>query len=412
MRVLYKNRLSESDVQAARLIIFAVGLLVVSTAYAVSYVRVLPRAGDGIFSLLHRYNLPRTEQYISKFKELNPNGFVNGGDLRRGIYYNLPIRVYEYDGNSIRSTLGISNYQHAKQLQLYNEDMLDKGLRAFHYFDDLQLWVPFYWRDHLLGSLENGTPESDETSDTVGRSQIFSIFGKQFQKVVQKDNTLEGTIFYLVAGHGGPDPGAIGLRGRYQLYEDEYSYDITLRLARRLIEHGGLVYVIVRDANDGIRDDAILPGSADEYYWGGARISSNTKQRLAKRASIINELYEKNRYRAKKQYAIILHLDSRPGPKRVDIYYYYQRQNREGRGLALSMYKTVQQKYDQHQPGRGYRSMVTTRDLYMLENTKPATVYIELGNIQNQRDQDRFVIANNRQAVANWLCLGILRYLE
>jgi N-acetylmuramoyl-L-alanine amidase len=46
----------------------------------------------------------------------------------------------------------------------------------------------------------------------------------------------------------------------------------------------------------------------------------------------------------------------------------------------------------------------------MLRHLQPATVYIELGNIRNIRDQDRLVIANNRQAVANWLCEGILDF--
>jgi N-acetylmuramoyl-L-alanine amidase len=39
----------------------------------------------------------------------------------------------------------------------------------------------------------------------------------------------------------------------------------------------------------------------------------------------------------------------------------------------------------------------------------PTGVYIELGNIKNPLDQDRLVIQNNRQAVANWLCEGLLQ---
>ena len=53
---------------------------------------------------------------------------------------------------------------------------------------------------------------------------------------------------------------------------------------------------------------------------------------------------------------------------------------------------------------------MTTRDgLYLIKNTRPPAVYIELGNIQNVRDQIRFIEENNRQALANWLTEGIIR---
>ena len=49
---------------------------------------------------------------------------------------------------------------------------------------------------------------------------------------------LAGLVFYLVSGHGGPDPGAIGIYQGRQLHEDEYAYDIILRLARELLTRG------------------------------------------------------------------------------------------------------------------------------------------------------------------------------
>jgi N-acetylmuramoyl-L-alanine amidase len=47
---------------------------------------------------------------------------------------------------------------------------------------------------------------------------------------------------------------------------------------------------------------------------------------------------------------------------------------------------------------------VTPRYLFTLQETVcRQAVYIELGNIRNDWDQQRLVIKNNRQAVANWL---------
>ncbi|MGB0432466.1 MAG: N-acetylmuramoyl-L-alanine amidase, partial [Bacteroidia bacterium] len=66
-------------------------------------------------------------------------------------------------------------------------------------------------------------------------------------------------------------------------------------------------------------------------------------------------------------------------------------------------------KYDYYNPWRGYDGDVSSRDLFMLRETYPTTVYLELGNIQNAKDQDRFTIVSNRQAVADWLTDGLMK---
>ncbi|MBQ5380717.1 MAG: N-acetylmuramoyl-L-alanine amidase, partial [Paraprevotella sp.] len=35
--------------------------------------------------------------------------------------------------------------------------------------------------------------------------------------------------------------------------------------------------------------------------------------------------------------------------------------------------------------------------------------FLELGNIQNEKDRKRLVLANNRQALADWICQGIVK---
>ena len=53
------------------------------------------------------------------------------------------------------------------------------------------------------------------------------------------------------------------------------------------------------------------------------------------------------------------------------------------------MKKTFESKYDKHQPNRGFTGTVSARNLYVLANTSPASVFVELGNIQNTFDQRR-----------------------
>lgn len=65
-----------------------------------------------------------------------------------------------------------------------------------------------------------------------------SLFGKKLATYQITSSELSGACFYLVSGHGGPDPGAIGIYQGRQLHEDEYAYDIILRLARELLTRG------------------------------------------------------------------------------------------------------------------------------------------------------------------------------
>jgi N-acetylmuramoyl-L-alanine amidase len=334
---------------------------------------------------------------IARFWDLNSD-LVRGGEyLRLGFEYRLPIYKIYFDGTSIRSSLGISDLALAKKIEAYNQSLFAAGVQGASYKKSHELWIPADWM-----------PESR----AAGEPASFAIFGPRYQSVEIVDQALKGCIIYLDPGHGGPDPGAMGLRGRDRLYEDEYAYDITLRLARRLLEHGASVYMVVQDDDDGIRDEAILRYDDHEYYIGHLPIARDQLRRLSDRVEIVNELFDRYRKTARKQMMVTIHLDSRLDGKRIDIFYYYQESNPLSKKLAGTLLAKVDEKYALKQPGRGYSGTISTRDLHVLSQAKPIAVYIELGNIRNKKDQDRFIIADNRQAVANWLCEGVIEFVQ
>lgn len=249
-----------------------------------------------------------------------------------------------------------------------------------------------------------------ETAALKKSTGTFPIFGEKYQEVEFKDELLRGAVFYIVPGHGGPDPGAVAKTNGHQLCEDEYAYDIALRLARNLIEHHAMVYVITRDPNDGIRDEAYLKCDKDEYCWGNKKIPLNITQRLNQKVNAVNQLYEK--HSGQYQRKIELHVDSRYSDQKVDIFFYYYPGSNKGKKLGVTLLNTIKQKYEENQPNRGYRGTVSERNLYTLRNTKPVSSYIELGNINHDRDRRRLVIESNRQAIANWLTLGLIKDFE
>jgi N-acetylmuramoyl-L-alanine amidase len=254
--------------------------------------------------------------------------------------------------------------------------------------------------------LPDGATVAEPPASPGGAFSTYSIFGKDYERVEILDNNLKGAVYYLVAGHGGPDPGAIGKYGDHNLCEDEYAYDVTLRLARNLIQHGASVYMITRDPNDGIRNESYLKADKDERCYPNQTIPLNQLKRLRQRTEAVNNLYLKNKKAFQRM--VVLHVDSRSHGENIDVFFYHDKRSNTGFKAANILLKTFQEKYNQHQPGRGYKGSVSTRNLYVVKNTYPVAVYIELGNINHTRDQQRFIFVDNRQAIANWLAEGLI----
>jgi N-acetylmuramoyl-L-alanine amidase len=239
-------------------------------------------------------------------------------------------------------------------------------------------------------------------------TRTYKIFGPDKEKVSIISQDLKGATFYLIAGHGGPDPGAQGKYGKYTLSEDEYAYDVTLRLGRKLIEQGAFVYMIIRDKNDGIRDGSILKSDKDERCYPDQAIPLNQLARLSQRTKAVNSLYRKSS--SKYQRVIVIHVDSRSTGENTDVFFYHHHKSKSGKRLARTIRDTFKKKYAQYQPNRGYTGTVSDRSsLYVIRKTNPPAVFIELGNIRNPRDQRRFVLKDNRDALAKWIGEAIVK---
>lgn len=231
------------------------------------------------------------------------------------------------------------------------------------------------------------------------------LFGKALQTYTISSSQLSGATFYLVSGHGGPDPGAIGIYQGRQIHEDEYAYDIILRLARELLSRGAKVEIIIQDKKDGIREDKVLSSSKRETCMGDP-IPLNQKARLQQRCDKINALAktDKNKYKR----AVFIHVDSRSKGTQIDVFFYHAPGSSKGKLAATQLRNTFTAKYKQHQPTRGFSGTVSERDLFVLRHANPVAIFLELGNIQHHRDQQRLVLSNNREALAKWIAEGLV----
>ncbi|WNJ19516.1 N-acetylmuramoyl-L-alanine amidase [Pontibacter sp. G13] len=387
--------------------------------------------GDGVLALLSKYQI-RSTCNIDYFYQINQ--LKKGAGLIAEREYYLPIFVYNYNGKSIRSTTDIHELPWAQKIQKYNELMHAGGLKSGDYREDLKLWVPYnqiYCKSEPFDLLEaagasisqvasTSTPSNTRlqrgvqpASNSPARGSVlrgvYPIFGPNYARVPLESDELRGQVYYIVGGHGGPDPGAVGNYNNQSLCEDEYAYDIALRLARNLLANGATVYIITRDDDDGIREGEVLPCDKDETCWLDQEIPVSQVARLNQRSHAVNSLYRKNiKQGVTYQRMIVIHVDAGTKSRKIDMYYYYKRGDQAGKAFTDQIKKTIKAKYEYYRKDRGYSGTVSTRDLHMLRETDVPAVFIELGNIKNPVDQGRFVVEGNRQLVANWLFEGIV----
>ncbi|MBC2846572.1 N-acetylmuramoyl-L-alanine amidase family protein [Winogradskyella flava] len=319
---------------------------------------VIAKSGDGIYSLLRDNNIDLS--YVDEFIKLNKTKLTADNTLILGKAYDLP--TIQKDSISIVEVTKLDSVSSASLKPIIKE---------------------------------------------------MSLFGKDYSNVIVENDTLKNAVYYLISGHGGPDPGATTTYDSKLISEDEYAYDVTLRLARKLIAKGATVYIIVKDKNDGIRDERVLEVDYDEVCYPNNTIPRNQKLRLQQRTNTVNNLYLKHKGAAAYQRLIVTHVDSRSVGKNIDVFFYHHKNSDNGKRLAEHIHKTFKQKYAKHQPNRIYSGTVSTRSsLYLIKNTMPPVVYIELGNIRNKKDQKRILNYENREALANWIHKGLLADYE
>ncbi|WP_188503066.1 N-acetylmuramoyl-L-alanine amidase family protein [Pontibacter amylolyticus] len=331
-----------------------------------SLLEVVAMPGDGIYTLLRRHGLNPPE-HLQKFVEINKDRFGKDNGLIVGKTYTLP------EGASLAENTTVAT-------------------------------------DNTRVAPVESKTRSDVTAGpakVAARVLEMPLFGEKYSRVEVKSAKLQGAVYYLSSGHGGPDPGAVGKYGNHDLAEDEYAYDVTIRLARVLMEHGATVYMIVQDPDNGIRDEGILKMDRNEVVYPNRPIPLNHSARLRQRTEAVNGLYLKHKGAYQRMLAI--HVDSRSESQNIDVFFYHHENSKDGEQLAKSIHQTFTNKYRRYQPNRDYSGNVTQRSsLYVIKYSHPPTVFIELGNIRNVKDQRRFVISDNRQALANWIYEGLL----
>jgi N-acetylmuramoyl-L-alanine amidase len=330
-----------------------------------------PKSGEGIYRFLLN-NGRDPQKHFDAFVALNKNKLGKNNTLLRGVSYELPPASGGVSGTTTSTYAGGNANASAEA----NADANDTNA---------------------------GTGSNVGAAKGITKKEL--LFGKKYENYTVQSDKLKGATFFLVSGHGGPDCGAIGKANGQEIHEDEYAYDIMLRLAHCLLMEGATVHIIIQDKYDGIRDEQFLKNNKKETCRGKT-IPLNQVKRLQQRCDEINLLSRQSK--GKYQRAIFIHLDSNSNSQQMDVYFLHHKTSQAGKQLGNTMRLTFKAQYWKHQPNRGFKGTVSPRDLYVLTNSSPIGIFVELGNIRNSFDQRRFLMSSNRQALANWMCRGFI----
>jgi len=173
-------------------------------------------------------------------------------------------------------------------------------------------------------------------------------------------------------GHGGPDPGAVGIAG---LRETDVVLDVSLQLAK-LLQSRGVEVLLTRTSEV----DVDLPPRVALANSSGADLFLSV-------------------------HANALSMD-RPDVNGIESFYFEPAGNR-----ARSLAAAVQQQMLAISPGSPDRGVRTARFFVIRRTVMPSTL-VEMGFVTGSLDAPRLMDANFRRQMAVALATGVLTYLQ
>ena len=188
-------------------------------------------------------------------------------------------------------------------------------------------------------------------------------------------------VIVLDAGHGGLDPGKVGVN---DVLEKDINLAIVLKL-RPLLEDYGFTVHLTRDS------DKIL---------GPANSSRPKRDDMIARVDMVKEL---NPY-----FTISIHQNSFPTPSVNGPQVFYYKDSEE----SATMAQIVQNSLNQYLNPQKKREPQANANYYLLTRTPTPTVIVECGFLSNPDEAALLATDSYQQKVAEAVYMGVVSYYE
>lgn len=209
------------------------------------------------------------------------------------------------------------------------------------------------------------------------------LIGKTMRVVVSsgqvKKESMKKTVV-IDAGHGGSDPGKIGVN---QCLEKDINLQIALKVKEKL-ENEQVKVIMTREDENGLSTDG----------------ASNHKiEDMKKRVEIINE--------SEASIAVSIHQNSYTSEDVKGAQVFYFTHSEQGKQMA----EIMQENFRLANP-ENKRQAKDNQTYYMLKKTKIPTIIVECGFLSNWEEAEKLTDDSYQEKTAQIICDGIMKILQ
>ena len=212
-------------------------------------------------------------------------------------------------------------------------------------------------------------------------SAFFKRAEEQEQMVAAMGEGKNAPVVVIDAGHGGKDPGKVGVNGAL---EKEINLQIALRL-KRLLEQNDIAVVLTREEDKDLASE---------------QAASRKNEDLRARATLIAE--------TKPIVMISIHQNSYPEEDVDGAQVFYYAGSDSGKMLGSIIQNSLKSEIDDG----NHRVAKANKDYYLLKKAACPAVIIECGFLSNPSEAALLVTEEYQEKLAFAILLGIMEYIN
>lgn len=229
------------------------------------------------------------------------------------------------------------------------------------------------------GNISEKNTVEETAAEESGKTEVESESTRESGENQPKAG--EGAVIVLDPGHGGEDPGMVGVGG---VKEKEINLQVAKALGS-LLEQQGFQVVYTRMEDAGLYD---------------VQTANKKAQDMQRRCALIEE--------KKPVLTVSIHQNSYSDPNVYGPQVFYFEHSVDGEALASCVQGQLNRQLEIAKP----RVIKGNTNYYILKRSAGTTILVECSFLSNPQEAAKIQTPEYQQAVARAICSGILEYLE